>query len=552
MRRLRVPKSSSKIFKPIVGLLVLAFSLQVVVFSISDNFTEKRSGATSTHPNSMAQYSNVYSSISIHNTSFYQDGSSSSSSPSNSNQGAIASPAPSSTTSSSYLGSPLVKVVPGDSQVKISWLSPAKIIFGTEVDESLDAGVNWTPVVKLPPTFTHEAVQNLTNGKNYWFRVRWILVDGTFGIPSPTMVSSPIANPAQPTGLSVIPGDAEAALSWDPPIIDNSITGYEVDASIDSEATWKVIVANTGSSGSGYLATKLVNGKTYGFRVRALAFNGVDSEYSSSATAKIGVIKTKGFALTYLAKPPKITLTWETPADLPDVQTYQVNVSGDGGLNWFPIASTAGGVNTVVVPYVIGGSSYQVLATSGEGNTALSEIQLVETNVVPDAASTPQPRPSTGASGAPSPSSPPTPTQSASPTSSASPSPVTGGSLPIIPIAIGLVVIIGLVLLVVKSRKSKGKKKSVKRKPVKRKPVKKRVLPPKPTASVGRAPAKQPKKKTKKKPAKKLKKKVVSEKVKAKKAAKRKVVNEKARKKREKRKSKELKKKQKKNTGKTK
>ena len=545
MRRLRIPNSSSKIFNLIVGLFAIVLSLQVVVLSISDNFTQKRSGTASTRSNSMVQYSNVYSSISIHNTSFYQDGSSTSSSP-----------APSSTASSSYLGSPSVKVVPGDSQVKISWLPPTKIIFGTEVDESLDAGINWVPVVKLPPTFTHEAVQNLTNGQNYWFRVRWILVDGTFGIPSPTMVSSPIANPAQPTGLSVIPGDGEAALSWDPPIIDNSITGYEVDASIDGEATWKVISANTGSSGSGYLATKLVNGKTYGFRIRALAFSGVDSGYSSSATAKIGAIKTKGFALTYIAKPPKITLAWETPADLPDVQTYQVNVSGDGGLNWFPIASTAGGVNTVVVPYVIGGSSYQVLATSGEGNTALSEIQLVETNVVPDATSTAQPGSSTGASGSPSPSSPATPTPSASPTSSASPSPATGGSLPIIPIAVGLVVIIGLVLLVVKSRKSKGKKKPVKRKPVKRKPVKrkpikKRAFPPKPIAGVGRVPTKKPKKKIKKKPAKKLKKKVVSEKVKAKKAAKRKVVNEKARKKREKRKSKALKK-QKKNTGKTK
>lgn len=544
MYNVRLPKKSLSNIKRAIALLIIALMATLyVVVELRHTPINIDNGSTGLSIDAPPQLTSLYSSISLHRFSPSKD------SPTpggNTNQGASgASPTPSPTLSSSRLGSPLVNIIAGDSQVKISWEPPSQIIFGTEVDQSLDAGNTWATVVKLPPNFTHEAVQGLTNGQNYWFRVRWILVDGTLGLPSPTMVSSPISNPAQPTGLTAIPSDGEIGLSWDP-VNDSSITGYEVDESTDGELTWKVISANTGSSGSGYLATGLINGKSYTFRVKALAFGGGFSPYSSSVTAKTGAITPKGFALKYTIKSSQVTLSWEVPSTLPDVQTYQVNVSGDGGINWFPIANTAGGVTSAVVPYVIGGSSYQVIATSGEGATAASEIQLVETNSVADAPATANPTPSAGASGAPNPSTSTHPTPTISPQTTPAKS---GGSLPVIPIAIALVVVIGIIVGVAKSRNSKGKKKPSKRRPPKkRKLVKKRTLPPKPTMGAVSKPVlpKKPKKKVKKKPVKKMKKKAVSEEIKIKQATKRKAVKEKAKKKRDKKKGKDSKKKQKK------
>lgn len=370
------------------------------------------------------------------------------------------------------LGAPQATAIPGESQVLINWAPPAGAINGIVIEDSLDSGNTWTTITKLPPNSTHIRVQGLTDGKNYWFRVRWIWPDNSLGIPSRTLVAIPINNPSQPTGLIATASGTQVALNWDQ-TTEKAVTGYDIEQSTDGGNTWTVVSANTGSSSSGYLIDNLTRGTTYTFRIRSLAFGGGRSDYSEVTSVKVGLTPTGGFALTYKINGSKIDLTWETPQDLPDVTSYQVNASGDGGANWFTVATTQGGINTALVPYVIGGSTYQVIATSAAGETSASSIELVETNLLPDPVTTATFNP--GATGE---SSSPSPTGSATPTptpTNTSPAPTTkSSSLPIIPIAI-LLVAIGTGSWLAIGMRNRGGKKGAKRRPKpKRKPAKKK------------------------------------------------------------------------------
>jgi len=366
------------------------------------------------------------------------------------------------------LGSPIPTAIAGDSQVKISWAppTPTQQIFGVEVEESLDDSV-WFAVAKLPPTSTRVSVQNLTNGKNYWFRVRWIWLDSSLGIPSPTLVAIPINIPVAPSGLVATPSADQVGLSWDKDP-NKSIVGYEIDQSIDDGNTWRTIKANTGSPSNGFLVNNLAVGKTYTYRIRAIGFAGVQSEYSASADAKVAAAPTGGYALNYAIKNSKVTLTWDTPADLTDVQTYDVNVSGDGGINWYKVATVQGGTNTAIVPYVIGGSAYQIIATSSSDQTSSSQVQLVESNIVPDSLQTPDPAPDPNSTVAS-----PSPTLSPNPLSAASSS-----NSPTLGFLLGIVAVVSLIIggsawALISSNKKKNSKYRYKSKP--RKPYKKKV-----------------------------------------------------------------------------
>ena len=355
------------------------------------------------------------------------------------------------------LGAPVATVTAGESQALISWATPGQAINGIDIEESTDSGNNWVLVTKLPPTSTHLRVQGLTDGKNYWFRVRWIWPDNSLGIPSATLVAIPINNPAAPTGLVATASDTQVALSWDQ-VTDKSVIGYDIEQSTNGGTSWSVINSNTGSSSSGFLINGLTPGTTYSYRIKALAFGGGQSEYSEAAVVKIGTSTPGGFTLKYSIVASRITLTWDTPQDIPDVAKYEVNASGDGGVNWFTVATTPGGTNTAIVPYVIGGSAYQVIATSAAGMTSTSAIQIVQTNAIPDptasSASTPSSNGTGNSTGDGSQNSggtnPPAPVIASSGKSS---------GLPLVPIVGGIAVVgVGAWLLVgFRNRNNKGR-----------------------------------------------------------------------------------------------
>lgn len=366
------------------------------------------------------------------------------------------------------LGAPVATLLSGESQVLINWVAPTLPFNGVDVEQSLDSGSTWATYSKLPPTSTHVRIQGLVDGKNYYFRVRWIWPDNSLGIPSKTLVGVPINNPSQPSGLIATASGTQVALNWDQ-TTQSSVSGYEIEQSTDGGTTWTVITSNSGSPSAGYLVEGLIAGTTYTFRIKALAIGGGQSDYSDAAVIKIASAPTGGFALNYEINLSKVTLTWDTPTDLPDVQSYAVNASGDGGINWFTIANEPGGVNSASAPYVIGGSTYQVIATASNGETSASAVELIQTNAIPDPRTTPTDGPgASGAPGASNPTSAPTTAPSIAPTVSSS------SSLPVIPIAVG-VIAVGIVgWFVIGLRNREAKKRPRKRAKPKRKPTKKK------------------------------------------------------------------------------
>jgi len=378
------------------------------------------------------------------------------------------------------LGAPITTLISGESQVLINWVAPSQPINGVDIEESADSGNTWTTVTKLPPTSTHVRVQGLTDGKNYYFRVRWIWPDNSLGLPSVTMLGVPINNPTVPSGLVATASDTQVALNWDQ-TSQKSVIGYHIEQSIDGGTSWKVVTANTGSPSAGYLVSGLTIGTTYTYRIKALAFGGGQSDFSDSAVVKIAAPPAGGFALSYTINLRKITLSWAVPTDIPDVQNYEVNVSGDGGINWFTVAKTQGGNNKAIVPYVIGGSTYQVIANSSSGATSSSEVQLVQTNIIPDPVSIPTfnsgPTTSNGSGNGNLGGSSSNQGGNANATPSATPATPSPGktnsSLPIIPIAVLFVVLGGAAWFFIGLRNRDLKKGPKRRSKSKKRPRKK-------------------------------------------------------------------------------
>ena len=374
------------------------------------------------------------------------------------------------------LGAPVATVIAGESQALISWAVPGQPINGINIEESVDSGNNWISVTKLPPTSTHLRVQSLTDGKNYWFRVRWIWPDNSLGIPSATLVAIPINNPSVPSGLVATASDTQVALSWDQ-VTTKSVIGYDIEQSTNGGSAWTVINSNTGSSSSGFLINDLTPGTTYSYRIKALAFGGGQSEYSEAAVVKIGTSTPGGFLLNYTIVASKITLTWDAPQDLADVAKYEVNASGDGGVNWFTVATTAGGVTTAIVPYVIGGSAYQVIATSATGMTSISAIEIVQTNAIPNPTVSSASTPSTGGGGGTVTDGSQNSSGNTSPQANPTPPTINGksSSPPIVPIAGGAAAIgIGAWFIIgFRNRNNKGKSRKRTKPKRKRKSTKK-------------------------------------------------------------------------------
>ncbi|MBV5267872.1 MAG: fibronectin type III domain-containing protein, partial [Burkholderiaceae bacterium] len=82
---------------------------------------------------------------------------------------------------------------------------------------------------------------------------------------------------------------------WDAAPSSAKIVSYAIEASADGGTTWKMINKDTGGPSNRYLVEGLNNGITYSFRVKAIASNRIDSEWSDSASTLIGVLRDDSF-----------------------------------------------------------------------------------------------------------------------------------------------------------------------------------------------------------------------------------------------------------------
>lgn len=276
------------------------------------------------------------------------------------------------------LSAPVLGVQPGDSEVNLTWKAPASAVDFVIVEQSTNAGATWKKIETLPGNATHVLIDGLKNETDYWFRAHW-LIKGIPSNQSQAVIATPSGKPATPTSLIAIAGDAQVSLQWDAPAGKDRVIGYQIEMSPDAGATWKLIENDSGEPTTRYLVDGLTNGLTYSFRVAAIAYNGIDSDWSDSAATVVGVLRDDSFELTGEIVGSNVNLTWGEPALMSRIDTNRIEISTDGGSTWSTASEVDGGANQAQLPYVIGGALYRIVATTISGEFALSVVSLVQT-----------------------------------------------------------------------------------------------------------------------------------------------------------------------------
>lgn len=276
------------------------------------------------------------------------------------------------------LSAPVIGVQPGDSEVNVTWKAPATPVDFVIIEQSTNGGATWKKIDTVPGTANHLLVEGLQNGTNYWFRARW-QVKGIPSNQSQAVIATPSGKPATPSSLIAIAGDGQASLQWDAAAEKDKVVGYQVEISPDGGDSWKLVEKDTGGPATRYLVEGLTNGLTYSFRVAAIAYNRIESDWSDSASTVIGKLRDDAFELNGEIVGSKVDLTWVEPDFKGEIDTYRVEISTDGGMTWSVAQEVDAGVRQLQLPYVIGGALYRIVATSLSGEFALSIVSLVQT-----------------------------------------------------------------------------------------------------------------------------------------------------------------------------
>ncbi len=167
-----------------------------------------------------------------------------------------------------------------NAQVKLEWNQAENATAHYIYIKNLTAGETSFTRLPYPIEGNTWTVEALTNGADYQFRVRSMsgLIEGG---QSSTVSATPTGPaPSAPTGFSVRSGNREAVLSWNMP--DNATCVYvQVRDVTHGESGFTQLPFPV--CADSWIATGLVNGATYEYRVRA--YNGLIAGGTSSAVS---------------------------------------------------------------------------------------------------------------------------------------------------------------------------------------------------------------------------------------------------------------------------
>jgi hypothetical protein len=181
-----------------------------------------------------------------------------------------------------------VSAVAGNRQVNLSWTAPSSDggapITDYVIRYSSNNGATWTRFAEPVSALTSSTVTGLTNGVSYVFKVSAV---SSAGAGTPSTKSTPVMPrtvPSTPTGVSAVPGNGQASLSWAAPSSDGGarITDYVIRYSSNNGATWTRFL-DAVSSLTSSTVTGLTNGVTYVFKVSAVNRAGAGAPSTKSA-----------------------------------------------------------------------------------------------------------------------------------------------------------------------------------------------------------------------------------------------------------------------------
>ena len=195
-----------------------------------------------------------------------------------------------------------------------------------QVRQSTDGGANYGTWTDIPNSgyggvnAASYTVVSLTDGTDYTFQVR--AVNGctaTTGCGNSDPATATMATPdadglAQPTGLMATAGNTEITLTWTAPGGTTTLS-YEYQQKVGSAAfgAWTEIPGSSLTTTS-YRLTGLLNGTTYGYRIRART-NVKTGPVSDGVTATPRGVPPAAPVLTATPRYGGVTLSWPNPVD---------------------------------------------------------------------------------------------------------------------------------------------------------------------------------------------------------------------------------------------
>jgi len=174
-------------------------------------------------------------------------------------------------------------------QINLSWTAPADggdPITGYQIERRTCAG-SWTVLVAdTGTTGTSYADTTAVAATCYGYRVSAINGVGA-GAASTEATATADDVPGQVSGLTAAAAPGQIDLSWSTPADGGDpISGYRIERRACA-GTWAVLVADTGTAGTGYSDTTVVPAACYGYRVSA--FNGVGAGAASGESTATAV-----------------------------------------------------------------------------------------------------------------------------------------------------------------------------------------------------------------------------------------------------------------------
>ena len=214
-----------------------------------------------------------------------------------------------------------------------------------------------TPPGNSPHPKPVAIIPGLVNGVSYQFQVSAVNAQGSSAFGTSNIVTPPgLAPPGVPGGVQAIAGDAQAFVSWNPPVNSSvvPVTSYTVTALQNGVSTG--ITATVADPAHNAVVSGLTNGKAYSFSVHAT--NGVgtggESGISNSVTpvaSNLPIMKVE------VNGPGSVT-------SVPALVTYQVVVTNT---SLFPVTNIL--VNDVLsttdFAYIVSAQPSQGFCTNG-------------------------------------------------------------------------------------------------------------------------------------------------------------------------------------------
>jgi predicted RNA-binding protein with TRAM domain len=228
-------------------------------------------------------------------------------------------------------------------------------------------------------------VSGLTNGDSYTFTVTATNANGTGPASVPSNSATPVAVPDAPTGVSAVPGNSSAAVSWNPAGNEGStILSYQATASPGgASCTYTVSQPENDTC----TVTGLTNGTAYTFTVTATNANGTGANSSTSSPVTPSSVPDAPTSVTATPAASSAAVKWNAAGNEGStILSYQATASPGGASCTYTVSQPEN--DTCTVTGLTNGTAYTftVRATNANGTGANSSASSkVTPSSVPDA-----------------------------------------------------------------------------------------------------------------------------------------------------------------------